>query len=79
MSKISKFIKDLADDIPPWKDPMSEDFFDPAEYQAKRLAEEPAVIEAAINSAKRKQEVEKIERDRAPKREIKKDDWMSKY
>ena len=73
MSKISKFIKDLAD-------PRSDEiFFSREAYEQERLAEEPKVIETAMLRAKAKQERTKAELAAAPNRAIKKDDWRDRY
>lgn len=69
MSKIEKFLKDLGD-------PNSDEiFFSREAYEKERKAGEGAVIDAAMKKAKEKQEIAKLNVDRAIHTKVDQRDW----
>ena len=61
-TRLGRYLKGLADGRAVSQDPFDEDYFDRREYEARRLEDEPRVIEEAMAAAKLKGE--KLERER---------------
>lgn len=69
MSKVSGFIAKLAEGKGVCTDPFDDDFFDVAEHIRQRDAEEAAVVEQAIEAAKRRGEYLEKQKEQAKHRE----------
>ena len=69
MSKIGGFISKLTEGKGVCTDPFDDDFFDVAEHIKRREDEETAIVEQAIEAAKRRGERVEREREQAKHRE----------